>query len=85
MRKEMKRELSFSIQYFVIVLAAFVIAFFKIISDSYSEDGEIADAINFSVAWGNVDPYVKSVLLIFCALSIIRFCIVFLMHAFRKS
>ncbi len=83
MRKELKRELSLSIQYFVMVFVALVAAFFGMLPGS--GDGEIADAINLKEAWRNVDPYVKSVLLIFSALSVIRFLVASLVYSSKKS
>jgi len=82
MRKELKRELSFSVQYFVMVLVALVVAFFGMLPGSGS--GEFADAINLNEAWKNVDPYVKSVLLIFSALCVVRLLAVSLVSAAKK-
>ncbi len=82
MRKELKRELSLSIQYFVMVFVAFVAAFLGMLPGS--GDGPLANAINLNEAWRNVDPYVKSVLLIFSALSMARFLVVSLVHSAKK-
>ena len=83
MKTELKRELSLSIQYFVMVLVALVAAFFGMLPDS--RDGEFVVHINLKEAWRNVDPYVKSVLLIFSALSVVRFLVVSLVHSAKKS
>ncbi len=82
MRKELKRELSLSIQYFVMVFIASVAAFLGMLPGS--GDGELAVTINLKEAWRNIDPYVKSVLIIFSMLSGVRFLVVSLVHSGRK-
>ena len=79
MTQELKREFSLSLQYFLLVLVAFVAAFFGMLPDA--GDGT---HINLKEAWRNVDPYVKSVLLIFSALCVARFFVVYLLHSVKK-
>jgi hypothetical protein len=83
MPKELKREFLLSLQYFLMVLVALVAAFFGVLVP-VSSGGETVVAINVAEAWKNVDPYVKSVLLIFSALSVVRFLVVFLLYSSKK-
>ena len=78
----LKREFYVSVQFLLIALIALVVAFFGMLPGG--GDGEFAIAVNISEAWKNIDPYVKSVLLIFSVLIVLRLAIIFLVHSFKK-
>jgi hypothetical protein len=78
----LKRELYVSVQFLLIVLVALVAAFFGMLPGG--GDGEFAEAVNISEAWKNVDPYVKSVLSIFCVLSVLRLTVISLVHSLKR-
>ncbi len=78
----LQRELYVSVQFLLIVLVALIVAFFGMLPGS--GDGELAEAINMSEAWKNLDPYVKSVLSIFSVLSVLRLAVIFLVHSLKK-
>ncbi len=82
MTRILKRELYVSVQFLLIILVALVAAFFGMLPGG--GDGEFAVAINISEAWKNVDPYVKSVLSIFCVLSVLRLAVIYLVYSLRK-
>ena len=82
MSSVLKREFYVSVQFLLIVSAALMAAFFGTLPGG--GDGELAEAINISEAWKNVDPYVKSVLSIFSVLSLLRLSAIFLVHSLRK-
>lgn len=84
MRDVLEREMSASIQFFILMLIALVGAFFWMLPGGGS-DGEFAEAINLTEAWKNVSPYVSSVLLIFVALSVLRLAAVYLAHSLLKK
>jgi hypothetical protein len=83
MRGVLEREISASIQFFLIMLFALIAAFFWMLPGG--GNGEYAVAINLTEAWKDVAPYVNSVLLIFVALSVIRLAAIFLAHSFLKK
>ena len=83
MSKVLKREISASIQFFVIMLFALVTAFFWELPGG--GDGKYAEAINLPEAWKNVAPYVNSALLIFAALSVLRVAAIFLTHSLIRK
>jgi hypothetical protein len=83
MRDVLEREISASIQFFIIMLFALVVAFFWMLPGG--GNGEYAVAINMTEAWKNVAPYVNSVLLIFVALSVLRLAAIFLAHSFFRK
>ena len=78
----LKREFYVSVQFLLIVLVALIVAFFGMLPGG--GDGESVEAINISEAWENVDPYVKSVLLIFSVLSVLRLAVISLAHSLKK-
>jgi hypothetical protein len=78
----LQREFYVSVQFLILVFVALVAAFFRMLPDG--GDGEFVVAINISEAWKNEEPYVKSVLIIFSVLSVLRLAIVFLVHSLKK-
>ncbi len=78
----LKREFYVSVQFLLIVLVALVAAFFVMLPGG--GDGEFAVAINIAEAWKNIDHYVKSVLSIFCVLSVLRLTVIFLVHSLKN-
>lgn len=82
MGSSLKRELFVSVQFLLIVFVALVVAFFGMLPGG--GDGEFAVTVNISEAWKNIDPYVKSVLLTFSVLSVLRLAVISLAHSFKK-
>ena len=78
----MKREFYVSVQFLLIAFVALVVAFFWMLPGGGG--GEYDVQINISEAWRNISPYVNSVLLIFCALSVLRLAVIFLAHSFKR-
>ena len=83
MKDGLRREISASIQFFLILLLALVVAFFWELPRGGS--GGVVEAINLKEAWKNFAPYVNSVLLIFGALSVVRLAAIFLARSSLKK
>ena len=77
MAKDLKRELSLSIQYFLMAFIALIAPYLKWVFGS--------EAINLTEAWKNIDPYLKTVLLIFLAMCVVRLLAVFILRSGKKS
>ena len=82
MASVLKRELFVSVQFLLIVHIALIAAFVGMLPGG--GDGELAVTVNVSEAWKNIDPYVKSVLLTFSVLSVLRLAVIFLAHSIEK-
>jgi hypothetical protein len=81
----LKREIYVSVQFLLIVLAAVVVGFFRLVTAYVPGEGEdSAVHINISEMWANEAPYVRSILLIFCVLTVLRMAVIFLVHSVRN-
>jgi threonine/homoserine/homoserine lactone efflux protein len=80
MKDKIEREISATVQFFIILIIAIVLAFFWMLPSGGS--GEFANAINLKEAWKNIAPYVNGVLLVFGGLSILRLALVYLAQKF---
>jgi hypothetical protein len=80
MAGSLRREFYISLQYLLMVLVALIVAFFWMLPGG----GVFAEAINLKEAWKNVDPFVKSVLLAFSVLCVLRLALISLVQSFKK-
>ncbi len=82
MASVLRREVYVSVQFLLMVLVALIAAFFGMLPGGGG--GEYAEAINLKEAWRNVDSYVKSVLLVFSVLCVLRLSLIFLVQSFKR-
>ena len=81
----LKREIYVSIQFLLIVVVAVVVGFFRLVTGYEPGGGEdVAAHINISEMWANEAPYVRSILLIFSVLTVLRLAVIYLVHSVRK-
>jgi uncharacterized membrane protein len=77
MKEQIRREVKICAQYFALALVSGVAAFVLALPHG-GREGEIAVAVNIREAWLNYEPMLRSWLLGFAFLSIIRLLIIYI-------
>ena len=81
----LKLEIYVSIQFLLIVVVAVMAGFFRLTVGYTPGRGEdVAVHINMFEMWANEAPYVRSILLIFGVLTVLRLAVIFLVHSTRN-
>ena len=84
MREQIRREVKLGVQYFLLAVVAGLAAFAFALPHG-SREGEIAVAVNIREAWLNYEPLLRSWLLGFAFLSIIRIVIIYIARSGQNS